>query len=227
LREALTDFARVLELDAGQTRAFFLRSLVHKQLGDTAAAEADFREGLKREPTDDRSWNARGHAHLERGEPEEAEKCFRCGLQVHPRSFSNLTSLAEVLADRLNRPEEALEIADRVVELFPDYDFAHSDRGILRARLNRRDAAREDAARALRRGNGAELHYRVACIYAQTSRQDARDAKEAFPLLFDALKRGFGANLLPRDPDLEPLHSDESFRRLSGLARDLTTPLRN
>src|SRR5207248_2019063 len=134
---------------------------------------------------------------------------------------SCLNAKAHVLGEYLHRPRESLEVMNRVVERYPDYVFSYAGRGVLLARLGRRDEAMADARQALARDGSAEMSYRVACVYSLISRQSPADAERALQLLHDALRRGFGAEELPDDEDLKPLHSHPEFARLSELARNL------
>jgi serine/threonine protein kinase/tetratricopeptide (TPR) repeat protein len=221
LQAAVEDFTRVLQLDPSQTRALFQRSVAKKLLKDIKGAEEDFQAGLKSEPSDDRSWNLLGDIHRDRNEMEEALRCYDRGLAFNPRSLTNLTNKACVLADPLGKTNDALDVFDRVVRLFPDYPYAYFNRGILLARLGRRKEALDDARKALERSNEPKMLYCAACIYAQTSRQTPTDADEALSLLHRALRGGFGMEELPGDADLKPLNSHSEFTRLREMARNL------
>ena len=61
--------------------------------------------------------------------------------------------------------------------------------------------------------------YQVGCIYALTSKTNAEDKKEAFHLLWSAVKGGFGLDLLDTDSDLDPLRKDPQFATLVAYAR--------
>jgi tetratricopeptide (TPR) repeat protein len=228
LKKAIADFDRALELNPVLTRVYFLRSMVRNQLGDRPGADADLREGLRLEPRDHVSWNARGHAHLDRKETEAALDCFNRGVAAYPASRPNLTSKAYVLADLLHRNREALEVCERVVQLYPNYRLGYTDRGVLLARLGQRERALRDAQQALALSAGhenePEMLYRVGCIYALTSTQEPADAGIALLKLHAALQGGFGAQHLPDDPDLKPLHKHPQFTRLRELAMSLRTP---
>ena len=59
----------------------------------------------------------------------------------------------------------------------------------------------------------------MGCIYALTSKTHPEDKKEAFHLLWSALKGGFGLDLIDTDPDLDPLRNDPQFAALVTSAR--------
>jgi tetratricopeptide (TPR) repeat protein len=167
---------------------------------------------LKRRPTDELSWVAHGLALLARA-PLEALGDFDEALKQNTASIPALEAKAHVLSERLGRTEDAIAVLDTAVQLHPDYAPLRSGRGVLRARLGRRDEAIRDALESLHLDRGAEVAYQVAGIYALTSRANAEDRDEALRLLALALADGYGFELLDRDPDLEPLRSLPAFRK--------------
>ena len=79
-----------------------------------------------------------------------------------------------------------------------------------------------DALRdALLRDTKAPNLYQVAGIYALTARSHPEDRREAFALLWSALKTGFGLDLVESDRDLDPVRKDPEFQRLVRSARAL------
>ena len=91
---------------------------------------------------------------------------------------------------------------------------ARAGRGVLHARLGRREAAHADARETLRRDSKPFTIYQVAGIYALTSRQEPADRREAFRLLESALNRGFGLDLIDKDRDLDAIRDQPEFRQL-------------
>src|SRR5262249_33120116 len=152
-------------------------------------------EGLKRTPEDELSWVARGMARLAR-EPEGALADFEEALRLNPRSREALQNKAHVLAEVLGKTAEAVAVLDQSVRYYPDHVPARGGRGVLLARLGRRGPALEDAAAMLRQDDHAATLYQVACVYALTSRQQPEDRRQANRYLGEALKLGYGADLL-------------------------------
>ena len=125
-------------------------------------------------------------------------------------------------AERLGQQQEAKKALDRAVELNPDYVPARAGRGVVLARRGKRDEALRDARESLIRDTLPPNLYQVACIYALTSAMDKghpEDKREAFRLLFAAVRTGFGLDIVDTDPDLDPLRKDEEFKRLVAGAR--------
>jgi tetratricopeptide (TPR) repeat protein len=212
-KEAVDDLTEALKLGNPATRVYFMRARAHEQAGDKEAARLDRAEGMRRRPTDALSWIARGMARLADDAPG-ALADFEEALALNPRSRSALQNKAHVLAERLQRTEEAVRVLDRVLELYPEYVPARSGRGVLHARQGRRDAALADAREALARDGRPQTRYQAACIYAMTSRQHPADRGKALQLLAEALRQGYGAGLLARDTDLDPLRRLPEFQRL-------------
>jgi eukaryotic-like serine/threonine-protein kinase len=218
---AVADFTRGLDLGTSSTRVYFMRARARGLAGDPAGAAADHAAGLARQPTDETSWVARGVARLST-DPDAALADFEAALRLDARSRAALEDKAHVLAERLGRASEAIETLDRLVACYPEYARGYAGRGVLLARLGRRQAAQRDARDALLRDTGLPTIYQVAGIYALTSRQHRDDRREALRLLSASLRGGYGLDLVDIDPDLASLKDDADFRQVVEAARNLT-----
>ena len=216
---AAEDYTRALDTGSAPVRVYFLRADVRRRLGDTAGADADRAEGLRREPRDELSWVARAENRL--ADPTAALADVEEALKLNPASVHGLQLKAHILAERLNRPEEALRALDRAVEFHPDHAAVRAGRGVLLARAGKREDAIRDAKDALLRDTKAPNLYQVGCIYALTSKDHPDDQREAFRLLWLALKTGFGLDLVDTDHDLDPVRRHPEFQRLVKSARAL------
>src|SRR5207302_7378482 len=125
---------------------------LREMAGDKERARRDFAQGLRQAPVDEKSWLARGVAKLSSDLPG-ALADFEKAAELNPRSLAALQNQAHVLS-KLGRNEQAVRVLDRVIELYPDYVPARAGRGVLRARLQQRKAAHEDADDALARDFG-------------------------------------------------------------------------
>jgi tetratricopeptide (TPR) repeat protein len=180
--------------------------------GDLDGAKKDRDEGMRREPAEERSWVARGVARM-RTDPEGALSDFDRALALNPRSRPALMGKADVLAEKLGRTESSIAVLDRVLELYPDHAPAWSGRGVLHARRKDRDAALRDVGEALKRSPTPLVRYQVACIHALTART-AEEKVAAVRLVMEAMKLGFGGDLLAHDTDLDSIRSLPEFKRL-------------
>jgi tetratricopeptide (TPR) repeat protein len=210
--DALADFDRALQLGETTTRLYFLRARARELAGDAEGAKKDRAEGLRREPVDELSWVARGNARL-RTDPEGALADYDRALAINPRSRVALMGKADVLAEQLGRTEASIAVLDRVLELYPDHTPAWGGRGVLHARRKDRDAALRDAAEAMKRLPTPLVRYQVACVHALAARTPEEQVA-AVRLVMEAMKLGFGGDLLARDTDLDPIRSLPEFKRL-------------
>jgi tetratricopeptide (TPR) repeat protein len=215
--EAIKDLTRVLELDSSLTHAYFLRAAVRHQAGDVQGANKDREEGLRRKPANEMDWLARGYARMSVA-PKAAIADFDEALKLNSRSLAALQNKAHVLS-KLGRNEEAIKALDRVVDLYPDFVLARAGRGVLLARLGKREAAHKDALACLARDKKPLTCYQLAGIYALTSKSSRDDGEEAFRLLSRSLLRGVGFDLLEADRDLDPIRQCPEFKTLVTAAR--------
>jgi serine/threonine protein kinase/tetratricopeptide (TPR) repeat protein len=217
---AEADLTLALNASDVDPRAYFIRARVRSLAGNDAGVRADHAEGLKRPPQTEAGWIARGLAQLHTS-PEKALADMEGALRLNPRSRQALENKAHILSDRLNRTAEAIQSLDEALKHYPDYVLARSGRAVLRARLGQRDAAVQDARDALLRDTRPLILYQLAGAYAQTSRQHPEDVQEALRLLSQALRQGFGLDLLEQDHDLDPIRDNGEFRRVVEAARAL------
>ncbi|HVK10699.1 MAG TPA: protein kinase, partial [Gemmataceae bacterium] len=216
LPAADADLTRALDYPRGPTRAWFLRARVRAARGDAAAAAVDTAAGLKAEPTDAIDFAARGDARLDAHDVPGALADYDAALRLHPGLRDAAQSKAHALSEHQNKPAEAVAVLDGLVETDPDYTEARVGRGVLLARLGKREAAHADAAESVRRDGRPLVAYQAGCVYALTG-----DADRAFPLLEKALRGGFGAEHIETDPDLGRLKADPRYKALADLARAL------
>jgi tetratricopeptide (TPR) repeat protein len=147
-------------------------------------------------------------------EPEAALKDIDRALALNPHSLPALDFRASLLSDRLNQPLEAINTLERALDDYPHYGRLLVNRGTLFARLGERERALQDTEQALMLDDRAMIHYQAACVFAQTSRKEPMDRKQALEHLARALSGGFGLDRLATDRDLEPLREQADFRNL-------------
>ncbi|MFN4259642.1 MAG: protein kinase domain-containing protein [Gemmataceae bacterium] len=210
---AIQDLNLALEKGAPATRVYLLRARVHQLAGHAADAQEDLLKGQQVPPTDEAGWLAFAYARMTQ-QPEEALKAIDQALALNPRSAPALQNKAHILAERLGQHDEAIQTLTRLLALYPDDALALAGRGVLLARQGKRDPALKDAIACLSLSTTPPLLYQVACIYAQTSRQEPDDQLEALRLLAAALRRGYGQDLLATDRDLDPLRRLPRFQQL-------------
>jgi serine/threonine protein kinase/Tfp pilus assembly protein PilF len=169
------------------------------------------------EPDDEDGWINRGLARMEKKDAAGASEAFRQASELNPKSARPLLFRVYAL-DTLGKPEECLELLERAVRLAPNDAASLASRGVFRARLKQWDGARADAEAALSKSATASNLYQVAGVYARLAEHDRGCLGEAVLLLGVALRAGFGFDLLPTDPELDPIRKTPEFE---GLMRDV------
>jgi eukaryotic-like serine/threonine-protein kinase len=220
LRGAEDDCTKALQSGTAYTRVYFVRAQVRDRLGDRSGAAADRKEGLEREPTDESCWTARGCQKLG-PDPAGALADFDKALDRNPTYRPALVNRAHVLAERLNRPADAVAMLDVAVRHYPEQPQLRAARAVYLARCGRRADAHREAEEALQLSNAPATRYQVAGVYALTSKTNTEDRAEALRLLAAALKRDYGFEFVDSDPELDPVRSLPEFKELVAAARAL------
>ncbi|HEV3024591.1 MAG TPA: tetratricopeptide repeat protein, partial [Pirellulales bacterium] len=210
---AVVDYTRAVEMGADEARALLGRSKARGLAGDAEGARRDLAAGLAAKPSREDGWVARGMARLP-ADPAGALSDYSQALKLDPRYLPALQNSAAVLGEVPGRAEEAIAMLDRALEASPHFVPARVGRGVLLARLGRRDAALADARKALARDPRPQILYQAACVYALVSEARANDRREALRLLGAALAQGFGREYVATDHDLDALRGDDDFHRL-------------
>jgi tetratricopeptide (TPR) repeat protein len=164
------------------------------------------------------SWVARAEARLAT-DPTAALADVTEALKLNPISMFGLQLKAHILAERLGKPDEAIQALNKAVEYYPEYAPAVAGRGVLLARAGRRTEAIRDAEEALLRDSRPPNLYQVGCIYALTAKSEPQDRLKAFELLWAALRTGFAVDMVDTDSDLDPIRKEPEFHRLVAAAK--------
>lgn len=203
---------------APSTRVLLMYARVLDSLGRVSDAQTLRTTAMQMEPLDEEDWIARGMAHLP-ADPQAALHDLDQALVLNPHSYVALRNAAYVLSDRLGRIAEAIERLDHILDLHPNDAEIIASRGVLRARADQHDLAREEARRALAVADDAQTRIHVACIYSLTSKNQADDAQQAMKLLREGLRKDPSwVEVLRRDADLRPLQDRDDFQQLMAAA---------
>jgi tetratricopeptide (TPR) repeat protein len=148
-------------------------------------------------------------------EPQLALADFTQALLVDPGSRAAKQNMVHLLADRLNKPAEALTILDSLLAANPQDARALASRAVLKARQGDRSAAQRDALQALSIDDDPTIILQAACAFASSPRKHPPDETMAFRLLGKALgAKPALAETAAADPDLEGLRSSPNFDRI-------------
>jgi serine/threonine protein kinase/Flp pilus assembly protein TadD len=223
-KQAEADATAAIDAGLDDPRAYFVRALIRDALRDESGSATDRDRGFQLPPLDDRGWMARGMACLA-ADPERARAEFTRGLQEFPNSPGLMKNLIHVCADRLQRPQQALPIIDRLIARLPSDSSALASRAVTYARLAEREKAHRDAEQVAKRLESPVTCLQLACVYALTAKSAPEDSKLAVKYFQMALARQ--PQLIARatnDPDLESLKSLPEFDSLAKAASQLIQP---
>jgi tetratricopeptide (TPR) repeat protein len=215
---ALADLNAALAAGATQTRIYFIRARVRKELKDSAGAQADFQQGLALTPSDGASWLARGMAQLAKS-PQLALADFQQARRLDPGNRAAAQNILHVLVDRLQREDEALKLLDALLAANPRDARALLTRAVVKARAGEAENAAADATAALAIDDNPTASLQAACAFAQASRTESQYRGKAFDLLARSLGAQPGLAIVAgTDPDLEPLRDGEAFEQILNAA---------
>lgn len=221
-QEAEADFTLALELGAPAIQIHLYRQQVRAGLGDKVGAAADKQAAERLQPQQEGDFISRGMTRLQSENYEGALEDFKAAEQLNPRSLTAIRNQLHVLADRLQRTEDALVVATKLTERYPDSASSRIARAVLLARLGRRAEAHAETDAALKLSKDADVSYRAACVYALTSKSTPGDQDKAVAMIERALKGGYrGIVSLRTDPDLHPLRQNKRFQDIVQAAASL------
>ena len=210
-RDAEYDLTSALDRGSSPLRIHLLRAQVRDALGDTTGAAADRTAAAGFLPVTERDYWERGLTRVA-GAPAGALEDFQSALKINPAFLPAVQSQINVLSDRLDDLPQALVIATRLSETYPEYLRARSLRAVLLARDGRRDDAHREAERVQLRKTDPFVTYRVACVYALTSATHEGDRPLAVSLLRQAYRDGFRDDAMyTTDTDLAALRTSQEF----------------
>lgn len=214
---AEADFTGAIQRGCTQTRVWLLRAQARRALGREEEAEADQAMALKLTPTDEQSAVAVGNSYL-KAEPGKALQYYQLAHKLAPHRRSPRRNMAHVIGEKNGQNEAAIEILDSLVDEFQNAQDVVA-RGVLLARLGKRDQASADAKRALELDASAKVHFQVGCIYALLAAEDNELAGHAIQQIAIAIQEdGRWAQVAARDTDLVSLRPHPKFRSLLSAA---------
>ena len=208
-------YDKAIDLGTTNTRVWYLRSLLNRRLGNEAAATADLKYFLENQPTDSQSYRTRGTFRIA-SDPIGAIDDLREAVKGNSKDWKALNNIAHLQSEKLNDLESAIATMDKVVQLQPGSAKNLATRGVLKARLGKRKEALEDARSSLKLDSSADTMYRVAGIYAQTSKLQKKDQKMAFRCLKTAVASNpqLVMRMMQSDPDIKPLKNEKPMEEI-------------
>ena len=227
-REAESDMTAALENEAPRLQVLYLRANVRDRLHDVAGAAEDRKAADALKPEQEGDFLARGYSYLP-SEPKAALADFQLAFEKNPRSLPALQNQLKVLADYLHDDKAALGVADRLLEIAPEYGPGRAIRALSLARLGRREEAHREVVRCrailekqTTQKRDPWLVYRLACVYSITSKTEASDRAIAISLLKEACRGGFrDFSTIEKSEVLAPIRELPEFDRFLKAAKEL------
>jgi serine/threonine protein kinase/Flp pilus assembly protein TadD len=208
MEDGISDLTQGLELSPGHAQILINRSDAYRKLGRTQEAERDLKEAIRSDNVSPASLYSRGKLLMD-VDPEQAVADFQQSFLLDPDRVSALTHAARTLSTRLHKPEQAIEMLGRAIELDPDNETATIDRSVLLAHLARAEEALRDTKQALKPPNHDRTLYQAACTNALLNRP-----RRALTLLAQAIQAGYKADRAAADPDLESIRDMDDFQTI-------------
>ena len=225
---AVSDLDEAIEIGISETRAHYVRYRLLKRLKRDDEAQKELEKFLQLEPTDEKSWLSRGIAQTMVGKPEQALADFKVALAINPRSTNAYQNIATVQAQYLNQTEDAIVAMTEIISKDPSNFVAIATRGVLNARVGNRVEAHSDAKMALKINRSADALFRVAGIYALTTKIEKSDSEQALGLLNEAAFNNAKLvdSRIHKDDDLNSVKSLPEFQKLVEQLKDLSSSFR-
>jgi tetratricopeptide (TPR) repeat protein len=165
-------YREILNLNAESAEADMLAGEALDEMKNTSGAIEQFRAAVKANPREPNAHFGLGYLLWTQNQFEEAATEFEAELANFPDNAQALAFLAD--SDiHLGRPEEALPLAEKAIQIDPDVERAHVDLAILYSNNGRReDAVREFKAAIKLKPNDADTHWRLARLYQAMGRKE-------------------------------------------------------
>ena len=219
LDAAIGDMNRALDLEPKSNRMLLARARMHHRADHRDLYLDDFRSGLSATPQNVEDWVSRALAQLPRY-PEKAKTDLQEALAIDPDSQLALQNLAHVESEHLHDLQAAMFALDKILEIDAENDGARAGRSVLLARQSLVDECLRDLnllSEQEQRLLPSTL-YLMGCAHALISRKNEESSEHATRYIALALRRGYGADVIASDPDLDTLRGQPSFFTLTKIA---------
>ncbi len=210
--DAMRDLNRAVELQPDSARLRLIRSRELRNAGQLKASREDFDLAMKSSPRTVEDWLSVALAKLQI-DPEQALKDLESAETLHGPDESILQTMAHVLSEHLNRPEDAIRALDRVLQTEPTFQKALGGRSVLHARLGNSELALNDVRQleSLEADLTGEALYQMASSVALCSRTQPDLQSRAIRLLARSVHQNYGGKYMETDVDLDAIRSLPEF----------------
>lgn len=210
--EALRDLDHAIQLQPESARLRLIRSRELRQAGSLKAAREDLEIAMKSRPASVNDWLSLAIARLPT-DPQQALLDLESAATLHGPDTAILQTMAHVLSEHLDRPEDAIVALDQLLELEPAFQKALAGRSVLHARLGHVQQALADVARleSLQTPATPETLYQMACSLALCCRTQPELQLQSLTLLAQAVRHNYGGDLMAQDADLDTIRGLPEF----------------
>jgi tetratricopeptide (TPR) repeat protein len=170
-------YHEILLLNAESAEADMLVGEVLDEMNDHSGATQQFRAAVKANPQEPNVHFGLGSLLWGQGQYDEAAQEFQAELVNVPNQVQALAYLADANV-KMNHPETALPQIEKAIQMNPEMELPHLDRGILYSDAGHRDdALREFKVAARLSPNDVNIHWRLARLYHAMGRKEEADAE--------------------------------------------------
>jgi tetratricopeptide (TPR) repeat protein len=170
-------YHEILTLNAESAESDMLAGEALDAMKDHLAATQQFRAAVKANPREPNVHFGLGYLLWGQNQYQEAAEEFQAELANVPDHVQAMAYLAD--ADiKLNRPEAALPLAEKAIQMNAGMELAHLDLGILYANAGRQDDAVRELKTAVKLSpKDVNPHWRLARLYRAMGRKDEANAE--------------------------------------------------
>jgi tetratricopeptide (TPR) repeat protein len=173
----LDTYHQILELNAESAEADMLAGEADDAMQNHQGATDEFRAAVKANPKEPNAHFGLGYLLWTQDQFEEAATEFQAELANVPDSAQALAFLADTDI-HLGKPEDALPLAEKAVQIDATIAKAHVDLGILYADHGRQDDAVKEFKAAIKlTPNDQDPHWRLARLYQAMGKGDEAKAE--------------------------------------------------
>ncbi|MEZ6139380.1 MAG: serine/threonine-protein kinase [Zavarzinella sp.] len=224
-QDGIKDLDQVLGMHQPPVKAYLIRSRLHRMNDQAELAEQDVVAGMQLIPVDSDSWLERGIIFAQRKEYRDAIEAFQNASELDPNNWYPLLNQASVEFENLHLLDEALNTANKGIELFPDATPFYLLRAKLNAELKNVDKCLADIRHILKVDHRPVVSMQVAECYTMLAAMDEKYAEYAVEMLAFGLRNGLHINDVLNNTSFASIQHHNSFIELIRAARTLNDPL--
>ena len=214
--EATQQFQKLVEVAPDDPLGYQDLGGTLMQMGNYSKAIEVFNQGLAKQQKPE-LWSDLGAAYIFTGENAKAVDAMKKAVELNPHDHSLWRNLADAyrqvpaMAGQASATyAKALEVAREELAVNPADAGALSGVALYQAHLGQKDEARKSIAKALQGSSkDGTVFFTAALVY-----EIIGDRKQAMTSLQDSLQNGFSLEDVKREPELEALRSDPSYRQI-------------